>query len=200
LLRLKGVSAEAEKGWNQQQKEQERTFSHREISVIDHVTPLSPARIEGRVASNNSTPIVGRPISSGFNVFASGWVCGAQGRRDLGTADRTPEHPTRRVLLPSSHDLACLVEPLATDYTAHAREVAKQPSSGSAHSAEDPKPPACSPIEQTYRRDAERRGIYNSGQSISLFPFVEAVKKRPAKVVAIAACHPRRFTISGYYF
>jgi len=24
-----------------------------------------------------------------------------------------PEHPTRRVLIPSSHDLACLVEPLA---------------------------------------------------------------------------------------
>jgi len=39
--------------------------------------------------------------------------CGAQGWRDLGTAVRTPEHPTRRVLIPSSHDLACLVEPLA---------------------------------------------------------------------------------------
>jgi hypothetical protein len=33
--------------------------------------------------------------------------------RKLGTAVRTPEHPTRRVLIPSSHDLAYLVEPLA---------------------------------------------------------------------------------------
>jgi len=32
-------------------------------------------------------------------------------RRAEGT--RTPEHPTRRVLIPSSQDLACLIEPLA---------------------------------------------------------------------------------------
>jgi hypothetical protein len=30
-----------------------------------------------------------------------------------GTPVRMPEHPTRRVLIPSSHDLACFVEPLA---------------------------------------------------------------------------------------
>ena len=40
--------------------------------MVDHVTLLSPARIEGRVARDNFTPIVGRTISSGFNVFASG--------------------------------------------------------------------------------------------------------------------------------
>jgi hypothetical protein len=42
--------------------------------VIDHVTLLSPATIEGRVAKDNFTAIVGRTISSGFSVFASGWV------------------------------------------------------------------------------------------------------------------------------
>jgi hypothetical protein len=47
--------------------------------VIDHVTLLSAARIEGRVARDNFTPIVGRAISSGFSVFASGWVLRSAG-------------------------------------------------------------------------------------------------------------------------
>src|SRR5580693_4562686 len=83
------------------------------MSVIDHVTLLSPARIEGRVARNNFTPIVGRTTSSGFNVFASGWVLRSAGLKGSGHGGRTPEHPTPRVIIPSSHDLACLVEPLA---------------------------------------------------------------------------------------
>src|SRR5580693_2111421 len=54
------------------------------MSVIDHVTLLSPARIEGRVARDNFTPIVGRTISSGFNVFASGWVLRSAGLKGSG--------------------------------------------------------------------------------------------------------------------
>jgi hypothetical protein len=42
--------------------------------VIDHVTLLPPAKIEGRVDRDNFTPILGRTISPGFNVFVSGWV------------------------------------------------------------------------------------------------------------------------------
>jgi len=52
--------------------------------VIDHVTLLSPARIEGRVARDNFTPIVGRTISSFFNVFASGWVLRSAGLKGSG--------------------------------------------------------------------------------------------------------------------
>jgi hypothetical protein len=81
--------------------------------VIDQVTLLSPARIEGRAARDNFTPIVGRTISSGFTYSPADGFCGAAGLKDLGTAVGTPEHPTRPVLIPSSHDLACPVEPLA---------------------------------------------------------------------------------------
>ena len=42
------------------------------------------------IARNNFTPIVGRIISSGFNVFASGWVSRSAGLKGSG-------HPTRRV-------------------------------------------------------------------------------------------------------
>lgn len=52
--------------------------------MIDHVTLLSPARIEGRVAKDNFTPIVGLTTSSGFNVFASGWVLRSAGLKGSG--------------------------------------------------------------------------------------------------------------------
>lgn len=81
-------------------------FSHRQISVIDQVTLLSPARIEGRVARDNYTPIVGRKISSGLNVFASGWVLRSAGRKGSGhggsdaRASKAPPPPLRHRIRP----------------------------------------------------------------------------------------------------
>src|SRR5580698_5316884 len=66
-------------GTSNERNKRER-FRIVKISVIDHVTLLSPARIEGRVARDNFTPIVGRTPADGF--------CVAQDLRDLGRAVR----------------------------------------------------------------------------------------------------------------
>ena len=71
----------------------------------DHVTQLSPARIEGRVARDNFTPYRRSDNILWFQRIRQ--RMGFAERRaegDVRTAVPTPEHPTRRV---------CLVEPLA---------------------------------------------------------------------------------------
>ena len=81
----------------------------------DHVTLLSPARIERGIARDNFTPILSRTRSSGFNEF--GLRMGLRSTalkasrhyqlvRPEGTAVRTPEPPG------ASHDLACLTDTL----------------------------------------------------------------------------------------
>jgi len=50
---------------------------------MDHATLLPPARMEGRVARHNSTPIAGREISSDFYVFGSGGILRSAGEWDL---------------------------------------------------------------------------------------------------------------------
>src|ERR1700733_12788660 len=72
----------------------------------DHVTLLSPARIERDIAKDNFTPILSRTRSSGFNVFGLRMGLRSIGLKASDTAVRTPEPPG------TSHDLACLTDPL----------------------------------------------------------------------------------------
>ena len=79
----------------------------------DHVSQLSPARIEERVAGDNFTSIVGPTISPGFNVFASGWglpSAGLEGSEARGSEARASDTPGAYSSQPGS---ACLVKPLA---------------------------------------------------------------------------------------